>query len=312
MPMPEVDSIWMDGALVPYREAKVHVLTHGLHYGTGVFEGLRGYETSNGTAVFRLADHVKRLFRSARLYHMEIPYTVDDMVAVVETVVRTNRLGACYIRPIVFRGFGDMGINPLELPVSVTVAAWPSWAYFSDEAFAKGIRVKVSSWKRNDNNAIPPAAKGTGQYLNSALAKMEAVMAGYDEAVMLNPEGYVCDGTGENIFAVRGGALLTPPLSAGCLDGITRNSVKTIAHDLGIEVSETNLTRSDLYEADEAFFTGTAAEVTPIRDIDDRLLVHPGLGPVTRRIQETFFAAARGELPAYETWNHRVDDTPPV
>jgi branched-chain amino acid aminotransferase len=199
-----------------------------------------------------------------------------------------------------------MGLNPLELPVGVAVAAWPSWAYFSDEAFSKGIRVKVSSWKRNDNNAIPPAAKATGQYLNSGLAKMEALKAGYDEAVMLNPEGNVCDGTGENIFIVRDEALITPPLSAGCLDGITRDCIKRIAHDLNINVVETNLTRTDLYEADEAFFTGTAAEVTPIRDIDDRLLRHPGLGPVTRKIQETFFSAARGQDARYRAWNHPV------
>jgi branched-chain amino acid aminotransferase len=306
MPLPEVDNIWMDGGLVAWRDATVHVLTHALHYGTGVFEGIRGYETAAGTAVFRLRDHIARLYRSAHIYDMEIPFPLEKIVAAVEDVVRSNSLKACYIRPIVYRGFGDMGLNPLELPVGVAVAAWPSWAYFSDEAFSKGIRVKISSWKRNDNNAIPPAAKATGQYLNSGLAKMEALKAGYDEAVMLNAEGNVCDGTGENIFVVRDDVLITPPLSAGCLDGITRDSIKRIAHDLDLEVVEVNLTRTDLYEADEAFFTGTAAEVTPIRDIDDRLLRHPGLGPVTRKIQEAFFRAARAEDARYSAWNHRV------
>lgn len=306
MPVKEVDKIWMDGRLVDWKDATVHVLTHALHYGSGVFEGIRAYETKQGAAVFRLSDHLRRLYRSAHIYHMEIPFSQEELNAAVRDTIRANGMSSCYIRPLVYRGYGEMGLNPLPAPVNVSIAVWAWGAYLGEEALDAGVRVKVSSWKRNDNNALPPAAKATGQYLNSSLAKMESVKAGYDEAVILNMDGFVTDGSGENVFAVRDGELSTPPLSAGCLDGITRNSVMTIARDLGYPVVERNLTRADLYEADEAFFTGTAAELTPIREVDDRTVGAGQRGPVTKEIQQTFFAAASGELERYRAWNELV------
>ena len=306
MPVTEVDKIWMDGQLVDWKDAKVHVLTHALHYGSGVFEGIRAYETTQGPAVFRLSDHLRRLARSAHIYHMEIPFSQGELHGAVRDTIRANGLASCYVRPLVFRGYGEMGLNPLVAPVSVSIAVWKWGAYLGEDALDAGVRVKVSSWKRNDNNSLPPAAKGTGQYINSSLAKMEAVKAGYDEAVMLNVHGYVTDGSGENVFVVRDGALATPPLADGCLEGITRDSVMTIARDLGYDVLERSLTRTDLYEADEAFFTGTAAELTPIREVDDRVVGSGQRGGVTKEIQQMFFAAARGELERYRAWNEPV------
>lgn len=302
MPLQAVDKIWMDGKLVDWEDGTVHVLTHALHYGSGVFEGVRAYQTREGAAVFRLPDHIRRLFRSSRAYLMEIPFTQEEMIQAVRDTVRENGLGACYIRPLVYRGYGEMGLNPLPAPVNVTVAAWPWGLYLGDEAVAAGVRAKISSWKRLDHNILPPGVKATGQYINSSLAKMEALKAGYDEAVMLNMAGYVTDGSGENIFIVKDGVLATPPFQAGCLDGITRDSVISIARDLGYEVVERNLSRLDLYSADEAFFTGTASEVAPIREVDDRVVGADGRGPITKEIQETFLAAAHGDVERYRGW----------
>jgi len=307
VPIQAVEKFWMDGQLVDWADAKVHVLTHALHYGSGVFEGVRIYPTDRGPAVFRLHDHVRRLFRSAHVYQMDIPYTQEETADAIRDVVRANGLDSCYVRPLVFRGFGEMGLNPLPVPVSVCIAVWPWGAYLGEEAFEAGVRVKISSWKRNDHNMLPPGAKATGQYINSSLAKVEALNAGYDEAIMLNVAGYIADGSGQNVFVVKDGVLSTPPGSAGCLDGITRDSVIAIARDAGYQVAERNLSRFDLYTADEAFFTGTAAEVVPIREADDRPIGSRERGPVTKEIQATFLAAPRGEVDAYRSWLSLVD-----
>ena len=304
MPIQPTSKIWMDGEYVDWDQARVHVLTPSLHYGWGVFEGIRAYETARGSAVFRLTDHMQRLFRSAKIYHMEPPVSLEGAVKVTKDLVAMNGIPTCYIRPIVYLGFGEMGLNPLNGDVRMAIAAWPWGAYLGEEAFETGVRVKVSSWRRLDPNIIPPAAKATGQYLNSSLAKAEAVNAGYDEGVLLNANGFVTDGSGENLFVVRDGALLTPPLAAGCLAGITRASIMRIAADQGIPVHETDLVRTDLYLADEAFFTGTAAEVVPIREVDDRVLGDPG--PITRRVQEVFVAATRGRDERYRDWLEHV------
>lgn len=300
MSVQKVDKIWMNGRLVDWDDAKVHVLTHALHYGSGVFEGIRAYETKKGAAVFRLTDHMKRMVNSAKIYSMEIPYELDDMIEAVKETVRVNKLKSCYVRPIAFRGYGQMGLFPLDVPVDLVIAAWPWGAYLGEESLHHGVRVKVSSFQRNNPNSIPPAAKACGQYLNSILAKIEVVAAGYDEAIILNQHGFVADGSGENLFIVRDGTLITPPLWAGALGGITRDSVIRIAADLRIPVMEDNLTRTDLYTADEVFFTGSAAEIVPIHEVDDREVGDPG--PITRKVQEIFFAAVKGEEPAYEKW----------
>ena len=304
MPLTETKFIWMDGEMVPWGQAQVHVLTHTLHYGSGVFEGIRCYETKKGPAIFRLTDHVERLHRSAKIYMIDMPFGVQQLIDATKQVVRENDLNACYIRPLVYRGYGEMGLNTLSAPVNVMIAAWPWGAYLGEDGFTKGVRVRVSSWRRYDWNVIPPAAKATGQYLNSTLAKIEAVKTGYDEALMLNAQGYLADASGENIFIVRDGRLLTPPLAAGPLGGITRDCIMTIARDLGITVHEDNLVRTDLYTADEAFMTGTAAEVVPIRSVDDRDL--GSRGPVTKKVQEVFFAAIKGEVDKYSDWNDYV------
>ena len=302
MPVQPVDKVWMDGKLVDWDEARVPVLTHSLHYGTGVFEGIRAYKTPKGTAVFRMNDHVKRLFRSAHLYHMDVPYSMEAIEEAIRDTITANGMEECYIRPLVHRGYGEVGINPLDAPVNVSISVWAWGVYLGEEALEKGARVKISSWKRLDPNVIPPGAKATGQYINSALAKVEATKAGYDEAIMLNQSGYVTDGTGENIFVVKDGELWTPSLSAGCLDGVTRDTVITIARDLGYQVHEKNLVRTDLYFADEAFFTGTAAEVCPIREVDDRTVAANGRGPITKEIQGEFFATVHGEKAEYAGW----------
>lgn len=304
MPIEPTKFVWMDGKLIPWEDAKIHVLTHTLHYGSGVFEGIRCYKTKKGPAVFRLTDHLLRLHRSAKIYLIDMPYSVDQLIDATKELIVANGIDSCYIRPIVYHGYGEMGLNPLRCPVNVAIVTWAWGAYLGDESFTKGVKVMISSWKRYDHNSLPPAAKATGQYLNSGLAKMEAVNAGYDEAIMLNNDGYVADATGENVFVVRDGVLFTPPTSAGPLEGITRGSIMTIAEDLGIDVKNRNIVRSDLYTADEAFMTGTAAEVVPIRSIDDRSLGEPG--PVTKKIQEVFFAAVKGEVEKYSDWNEYV------
>ncbi|MBI4258993.1 MAG: branched-chain amino acid transaminase [Actinobacteria bacterium] len=294
--------VWMDGKLVDWGDARIHLLTHALHYGTGVFEGIRCYATERGPAIFRLREHVRRLMRSAHLYHMEVPYSEEELVDACRALVRVNDLSACYLRPLAIRGYGEMGLNPVLAPVEVSVLTWVWGAFLGEEALESGVRAKISSWKRNDHNMLPPGAKATGQYINSGLAKMEALKAGYDEAIMLNTTGHVTDGSGENVFVVRDGELATPPISAGCLDGITRDSVMRLARDLGYAVTERDLTRFDLYTADEAFFTGTAAEVTPLREVDDRALASDGRGPVTKEIQQAFFDAAHGRIERYRGW----------
>ena len=298
------EKIWMDGNLVPWDEAKIHVLTHSLHYGSGVFEGIRAYETRKGPAVFRLTDHIARLYRSAKIYTIEIPYTPEELIEATKETVRSSGLPACYIRPLVYLGYGEMGLNPLLAPVNVSIAVWPWGAYLGDEGVTHGVRMKISSWRRHDPNIIPPAAKGTGQYINSQLAKVEAIKAGYDEAILLNPQGLVAEASGENIFIVRDGEIITPPLSAGALVGITRDSVIKIARDLGIGVHEAELVRTDLYTADEVFVCGTAAEITPVREIDDRVIGDPG--PLTKKVQEIFHAAVRGDLEQYSSWLEHV------
>jgi branched-chain amino acid aminotransferase len=308
MPITEAEKIWKDGALVDWADANVHVLSHAVHYGSGVFEGIRAYATERGPAVWHLDEHLKRLFRSAKLYHMDIPYSVEAITDAVRELIRANGLDACYIRPVVIRGYGEMGVNPLNAPINVFIATWPWGAYLGEDALENGVRIKISSWRRNSQNALPSSAKATGQYINGVLAKIESVMAGYDEAVMLNEHGYITDGSGENLFIVRDGVLTTPPISAGCLDGITRGSVIRIARDLGYEVAEENLVRTDLYNADECFFTGTAAEITPVREVDDRAVGEGTRGPLTKELQGAFFAATKGETEAYASWLTYVNE----
>ncbi len=308
MPIIPTEKIWIDGDLVAWEEATVHVLTHSLHYGSGVFEGIRAYPTSSGVAVFRLTDHIDRLFSSAKVFMIDIPFTPAELVEATKELVRVNRLDdGCYIRPIVFLGYGEMGLNPLPCPVSVAVAAWPWGTYLGDEGVRRGIRLKISSWQRHDPNAVPTAAKGTGMYVNSSLAKVEALKAGYDEAVLLAPDGSVSECTGENIFVVKRGSLVVPPSSeSGALEGITQRSVERIAADMGIDVAHEAIIRTDLYTADEAFLTGTAAEVVPIREVDDRVVGEGRPGPITTQIQQTYFAAVRGELDQYKDWLDHV------
>ena len=302
MPIQPVDKIWMDGKLVDWEDATVHVLTHALHYGSGVFEGVRAYETERGAGVFRLTDHIKRLFRSAQIYMIEVPFSIEELVDATKETVRENALTSCYIRPIVYRGYGEMGLNPQFAPVNVTIAMWPWGTYLGDEALENGARVIISSWRRPDPNVLPAKAKATGQYINSGLAKVEAIKGGYDDALMLSPDGLVAEGTGENLFIVRDGILTTPPESSGALMGITRDSVVTIAQDLGYEIEERKLVRSDIYTADEAFLTGTAAEVTPIREVDGRPIGANTRGPITKEIQQTYFAAVKGQIDQYASW----------
>jgi branched-chain amino acid aminotransferase len=298
----KTEKIWMDGELIDWDDANVHILTHTLHYGLGVFEGIRAYATADGPGVFRLTDHITRLFNSARIFMIDIPFSREQIVEAVKGTVAVNKLPECYIRPLVYLGYGEMGLNPLPSPVRVAVAVWPWAAYLGQEGIEKGVRVKISSWQRHDPNAMPPAAKGVGMYINSSMAKVEALKAGYDEAILLSPQGYVSECTGENIFVYRNDRLITPPVSAGALEGITQDSVLTIARDLGIDVEFANVLRSDLYTADEAFLTGTAAEVVPICSVDDRVVGEGTPGPATRKIQEVYKAAVRGQVDRYRHW----------
>ncbi|MDQ1428967.1 MAG: branched-chain amino acid aminotransferase [Acidimicrobiaceae bacterium] len=307
MPLDKVEKIWMDGELVDWDDAKIHLLTHTLHYGCGVFEGIRAYATDEGPAVFRLTDHILRLFNSAKIFMIDVPFTPDQLIEAVKDTVRVNGLPECYIRPIVYLGYGEMGLNPLPCPVNVSIAVWPWGTYLGADGIKHGVRMKISSWQRHDPNAMPPAAKGCGMYINSSMAKVEALKAGYDEAILLSPQGYVSECTGENIFIIKGGRIVTPPTSAGALAGITQNSVMAIAHDLGYETEVGHILRSDLYTADEAFLSGTAAEVVPIRSVDDRLVGPDGEpGPMTRKIQEMFEAAVRGKVDRHKDWVEHV------
>ncbi|HIE34286.1 MAG TPA: branched-chain amino acid transaminase, partial [Candidatus Altiarchaeales archaeon] len=287
MPIEKVKKIWMNGKLVDWNDAKIHILTHALHYGSGVFEGIRCYNTIKGPAVFRLKEHIQRLFDSARLYRMEIPYSIEELSRATKDIIRENGLNACYIRPIVFRGYGEMGLNPLNAPVDVSIAVWPWGTYLGEEGLKNGIRAKISSFQRIPPNVLPSSAKATGQYINSILAKLEAIDSGYEEAIMLDFRGFVSEGPGENLFIVKNSKIYTPQAHASILPGITRDSVIRIATDFGINVIETDIVRSMLYNADEAFFTGTAAEITPIRQIDGIVIGRPG--PITKKIQAKFF-----------------------
>jgi len=293
------EKIWMDGRLVDWDDARVHVLSHGLHYGSGVFEGIRCYKTPKGPAVFRLREHVDRLFDSARICHIEIPYGREEVSEAVLETIRVNGLEAGYIRPLAFIGLGAMGLYPKDNPVSLAIAAWPWGAYLGDDGLDRGIRVRVSSYTRHHVNSAMTRAKATGYYMNSILAKHEAVASGCDEALLLDAQGYVAEGSGENIFIVRKGLLQTPPLTS-VLDGITRDTILRLAADEGIEAREIRFTRDDVYTSTEAFFTGTAAEVTPIRELDDRPI--PAPGPVTKRLQQLYFRIVKGEAPRYEDW----------
>ena len=304
MPITPTEKIWMNGELIPWEDAKIHILTHTLHYGTGVFEGVRAYETDDGPAVFRLTDHIVRLFDSAKIMMMEIPYTVDEIVQAVKDTVRSTGLPSCYIRPIAYYGYGEMGLNTLPCEVDVSIACWPWGAYLGDDAVTKGVRMKISSWTRHDHNTMPPLSKTTGNYVNSSLAKVEALKAGYDEAIMLNPDGLVSECTGENIFAARRGVLITPPIAAGALPGITQDSVMTIARDHGFEVVVDQISRSDLYVAEEMFVCGTAAEVSAVNSVDDRAIPCPG--PMTKTIASEYAKAVRGQIDKYKDWCEHV------
>ena len=297
--MEETEKIWMNGELVDWNDARIHVGSHGLHYGSGVFEGIRAYETAKGTAVFRLTEHLKRLDNSARLLGFELGYTVDDLRAACHEVIGANGLPECYLRPIAFVGYGELGVSAVGNPIDVAIMSWPWGTYLGEEGLKNGIRAKISSWQRIGPNVIPHVAKATGVYLNSMLAVHEANRAGYDEAILLTAEGYVADGSGENVFIVKDGELYTPDLSTSILPGITRDAVIQIAQDLGYTVHEKALIRSDLYLADEAFMTGTAAEVTPLRAVDD---VEIGVGPITLEIQEAYLDTARGRSERWAQW----------
>jgi branched-chain amino acid aminotransferase len=304
MPITPTEKIWFNGELIPWDDAKIHILTHTLHYGMGVFEGIRAYETDDGPAVFRLTDHMRRMDQSARILMMPLPYSVDEMVQAVKDTVRSTGLPSCYVRPIAYYGYGEMGLNTLPCSVDVAVACWPWGAYLGDDALTKGVRMKISSWARHDHNIMPPAAKTTGNYVNSSLAKVEALKAGYDEALLLNRAGFVSECTGENVFVARNGKLISPPLSAGALEGITQSTVIAIARDLGFDVELGQLSRSDLYIAEEMFVCGTAAEVSSVLSVDDRELPCPG--PMTLAIGEEYGRVVRGQVDRYKDWVEHV------
>ncbi len=306
MPITPTPQIWMNGELVPWEDATIHVLTHTLHYGTGVFEGIRAYETDDGPAVFRLKEHIDRLINSARILNMPMPYSAEELVEATKETVRSTGLSSCYIRPVAYYGYGEMGLATGDCTVDVAIACWPWGAYLGEDALTKGVRMTVSSWQRHDHNIMPPAAKTTGNYANSTLAKMDAIRAGYDEAIMLNRVGLVAECTGENLFVSRGGKLITPPLSAGALEGITQHTVMTLAADLGITVEVGDVARSDLYIADEIFVVGTAAEVSAVNSVDDRAVTCPG--PATQAIAARYADAVRGRLPEHREWCDYVNE----
>jgi branched-chain amino acid aminotransferase len=304
MPITPTEKIWMNGELIDWNNANIHILTHSLHYGMGVFEGIRAYETEDGPGIFRLTDHMVRMRNSARIMGMDLPYTVEELVDAAKAVVRVNGLPSCYVRPIAYYGYGEMGLNTLPCSVDVAIACWPWGAYLGDDALTKGVRMKISSWVRHNHNSMPPAAKTTGNYVNSSLAKVESLKAGYDEAIILSPQGLVSECTGENIFCARGGKLITPPITAGALEGITQSTVMAIAADLGFEVRIGDLARSDLYIAEEMFVCGTAAEVSSVRSVDDRELPCPG--PMTLAIGEEYHRTVTGKVDRYKDWVEHV------
>jgi branched-chain amino acid aminotransferase len=293
--------IWFNGKLVDWRDANIHVLTHSLHYGMAVFEGVRAYKTAQGTAIFKLQEHTKRLFNSAKIFQMQMPYTQDEILKAQIEVVKANQLESCYLRPIAWIGSEKMGVSAKGNTIMCSVAAWEWGAYLGEDGINKGIRVKTSSFARHHVNVSLVRAKASGYYINSILANQEVTAHGYDEALLLDTDGYVSEGSGENVFIVRDGVIYTPDL-ASCLAGITRDAIITIANDLGIQVREKRITRDEMYCADEAFFTGTAAEVTPIRELDDRTIGNGGRGPITEKIQNVFFDIVKGKNDTYRSW----------
>jgi branched-chain amino acid aminotransferase len=296
------DLIWLNGEFVAWEDAKVHVLTHALHYGTGVFEGIRAYETERGPAIFRHHDHLDRLEASAKLYYMDLPFPKDEIREVTHELIVRNAFKSCYIRPLVWRGYGPMGLNPLENPVEAMVAVWEWAVYLGEEGKRKGVRARVSSYRRISSESLIPHAKASGQYLNSVLAKIESLKAGYEEGILLDDKGNVCEGTGENVFVIRNGVIYTPPQAAAILDGINRKSCMQIARDLGYEVVERDIARAELVLADEVFLTGTATEVAPLREIDDIPIGDGTPGPITRQIQRVFDDALHGRAAQYAEW----------
>jgi branched-chain amino acid aminotransferase len=294
------DLIWLNGEFVAWEDAKVHVLTHAMHYGTGVFEGIRAYETERGTAVFRHQDHLNRLENSAKLYYMDLPFSKEQIRGATHDLIARSGFKSCYIRPLVWRGYGPMGLNPLENPVEAMVAVWEWGAYLGEEGQRNGVRARVSSYRRVSSDSLIPHAKASGQYLNSVLAKIESLKSGYEEAILLDDKGHVSEGTGENIFVIRNGVIYTPPQTAGILDGINRKTCVQIARDLGYELVERDIARAEVALADEVFLTGTACELTPLREIDDIEIGPPG--PITREIQRVFDDALHGRAPQYAEW----------
>jgi branched-chain amino acid aminotransferase len=299
----------MNGEFVAWEDAKIHVLTHGLHYGTGVFEGERCYDTELGPAVFRHREHLERLHRSANLYYMDVPFSVDQLRDATLELIARNNMRSCYIRPLVYRGYGQMGLNPLDAPVDVIIAVWEWGAYLGEEGKRNGIRAKVSSWRRISPDSLIPQAKASGQYLNSVLAKVESLKAGYEEAILLDDDGHVCEGTGENVYLVRDGQIITPGHHNSILDGITRRSIIQVATDLGYSVEERDITRAELYLADEVFLSGTAAELVPVREIDDHAVGDGKPGEITRVLQGVYEDAIHGRAERYREWLDVVPTT---
>lgn len=294
--------IWKDNSLIPWESATVHVLTHALHYGTGVFEGIRAYATPKGTAIFRAKEHYDRLLESAGIYLMPLTYTSQELIEATCKLIKENKISSCYIRPLVYRGYGIMGLNPAKAPVETIIATWEWGTYLGDEGLEKGIRCKVSSWRRIDSQILPTLAKCTANYANSILAKEEALQCGFDEAILLNSVGTIAEGPGENLFMVKNGQLITPPLADGVLMGITAQSIAQVAKDMGIEVVYRSILREELFTADELFFTGTAAELTPIREVDGRVIRSNGRGPMTAQLQSIFFDIVQGKNDRYQDW----------
>jgi branched-chain amino acid aminotransferase len=307
--MQATEKIWMNGELVDWADAKIHVASHGLNYGSGVFEGIRCYDTPKGPSVFRLTEHLVRFENSARLLYMDLPYSVEELHAAVHDVVAVNGVASCYLRPLAFFGYGELGVSSVGNPVDVVVLSFPWGAYLGEDSQTLGITTKISSWERVGPNVIPHVAKATGIYLNSMLATMEARRGGYDEAIMLSHDGYIADGPGENIFVVKDGVIYTPPLSMSILPGITRDAIIQIAQDLGHRVEETHLIRTDLYLADEVFMVGTATEVAPVRAVDDQEI---GVGPVTRELQQAYLETAQGRSERWSQWRDVVELTSSV
>ncbi|MGH2761264.1 MAG: branched-chain amino acid transaminase [Thermoleophilaceae bacterium] len=300
--MNTADLIWLNGEFVAWEDAKVHVLTHSLHYGTGVFEGIRAYETERGTGIFRHQDHLDRLEASSKLYYMDLPFAKEQIREATHELIARSGFRSCYIRPLVWRGYGPMGLNPLDNPVEAMVAVWEWGAYLGEEGKRDGVRARVSSYRRISSDSLIPQAKASGQYLNSVLAKIESLKSGYDEAILLDDSGNVCEGSGENVFVIKQGVIHTPPQAASILDGINRKSCIQIARDLGYEVVERDIARAEVALADEVFLTGTAAELTPLREIDDLEIGAGEPGPITREIQAAFDDALHGRAPQYADW----------